>query len=88
MSLSWAVQRGICVIPKSASPKRIEDNINLVTLTDDEMAAINAAQDTIGRHRLAKNIKSQYIEVDGKPTLMKWTWADFGWEDEEGNWLT
>lgn len=88
VSLSWAVQRGICVIPKSASKSRIEDNINLITLTDDEMAAINGAQDTVKRDRLANDIKSLYMEVDGKPTLQMWSWADFGWEDEQGNWLT
>ncbi len=26
--------------------------------------------------------------VDGKKTVMGWTMQDFGWEDEEGNWLT
>ena len=88
MSLSWAVQRGICVIPKSASKTRIEENINLVTLTEDEMAAINRAQDTIKKHRLAKNIQSMRMDVEGKPTLMMWTWEDLGWEDAQGNWLT
>lgn len=88
VSLSWAVQRGIGVIPKSASKTRIEENINLVTLTEDEMAAINGAQDTIKKHRLGKNIQSMRMDVEGKPTLMMWAWEDFGWEDEQGNWLT
>lgn len=88
VSLSWAVQRGINVIPKSARLHRIEDNINLVTLTADEMKAINEAHKTIRSHRLAKDIKSQQMERDGKPTLQLWDFQEFGWEDEQGNWLT
>lgn len=88
VSLSWAVQRGINVIPKSARLHRIEENINLVTLTEDEMKAINDAHQTIKSHRLAKDIKSQWMERDGKPTLQLWDYQEFGWEDEQGNWLT
>lgn len=85
VSLSWAVQRGITVIPKSAKPERIEENIRLVTLTDDEMDRINKAHQTIGFKRFAKDIQSHRMEVDGKFTLMGWTMQDFGWEDDEGN---
>lgn len=87
VSLSWAVQRGINVIPKSATPKRIEENIKLVTLSDEEMKAMNEAWKTIGKFRLSNNIKSQHIQVDGKDTQMGWSYVDFGWEDEEGNWI-
>ncbi|KAH7176425.1 GCY protein [Dactylonectria macrodidyma] len=88
VSLSWVVQRGITVIPKSSSKKRIEDNISLVTLTDEEMDQINEAHNTIQRYRIADGIKSLQVEMDGKPTLQGWSKVDFGWEDEEGNWLT
>lgn len=88
VSLSWAVQRGITVIPKSSSKSRIEDNIRLVTLSDAEMASINSAQDTIKRQRFANGIASQHIEMDGKTTLMGWSYYDMGWEDKQGNWLT
>ena len=88
VSLSWAVQRGINVIPKIARPHRIEENINLVTLTDDEMMAINDVHKTVKFHRLAKDIKSQQMERDGKPTLQMWDFQEFGWEDEQGNCLT
>jgi glycerol 2-dehydrogenase (NADP+) len=87
VSLSWAVQRGVGVIPKSNSHERLEENIKLVTLTDKEMDAINNAHQTIGRLRLADNITRLWFEVDGRPTLQGWTNVDFGWEDEEGNWL-
>lgn len=85
VSLSWAVQRGITVIPKSARPSRIEENIKLVTLTDGELEQINNAHKTIKHVRYAKNIKSQQVVVDGKTTLQGWTMEDFGWEDDKGN---
>ncbi|KAI6781628.1 Glycerol 2-dehydrogenase-like protein [Emericellopsis cladophorae] len=88
VSLSWAVQRGINVIPKSGSHDRIEENISLVTLTDEEMDKINNAHKTIKSYRLAKGIQGLRMKVDGKDSLQMWTWQDFGWEDESGNWLT
>lgn len=78
VSLSWAVQRGICVIPKSASHKRIEDNIKLVTLNDEEMRVMNEAHVTLGRYSMARHIPSANAT---------WTPLDYGWEDEQGNWL-
>ena len=88
VSLSWAVQRGIIVIPKSSSTTRIDSNIRLVRLTDAEMDAINNAEKTIGRIRLADNIFAMQEEFRGKKTVMGWTAEDYGWEDSEGNWLT
>lgn len=88
VSLSWAVQRGIIVIPKSISTARLDSNIRLVSLTDAEMDAINNAEKTIGRIRLADNLTPMQREFRGKKTLMGWTAEDYGWEDSEGNWLT
>lgn len=88
VSLSWAVQRGITVIPKSSSKARILDNIKLVTLSDEEMTKMASAQDKIKRMRIADNIEALWLELDGKKTLQGWSKVDFGWEDEEGNWLT
>jgi glycerol 2-dehydrogenase (NADP+) len=88
VSLSWAFQRGIIVIPKSSSTARIDSNIRLVRLTDTEMEAINNAENTIGRIRLADNIPAMQKEFRGRKTVMGWTAEDYGWEDSEGNWLT
>lgn len=88
VSLSWAVQRGIAVIPKSSSKTRISDNIKLVTLTDEEMTTINGAYHAITKDRIADSLEALHMEVDGKKTLQAWTKVDFGWEDEQGNWLT
>ncbi|ORZ35086.1 NADP-dependent oxidoreductase domain-containing protein, partial [Catenaria anguillulae PL171] len=40
IALSWAVQRGTCVIPKSTNLARLEENLRLVELTADDMDAI------------------------------------------------
>lgn len=88
VSLSWAVQNGTTVIPKSSSKARIEENIKLVTLSDEEIAEINQAHKTIAEYRIADHIEFLQVVVDGKKTLMGWSKVDFGWEDEEGNWLT
>lgn len=88
VSLSWAVQRGIAVIPKSSSLSRIEENIMLVTLDEAEMEKINDAHVSICKLRIADHIKSLQRTMDGRQTLLGWTNQDFGWEDTEGNWLT
>lgn len=88
VSLSWAVQRGIIVIPKSSSTTRIDSNIRLVRLTDTEMETISNAENIIGRIRLADNIPAMQKEFRGRKTVMGWTAEDYGWEDSEGNWLT
>lgn len=88
LSLSWAVQRGTTVIPKSSSKTRIVENINLITLEDGDVAKLNEAHRRIELHRICNIHHLLWIEMDGKRTLQGWTEVDFGWEDEEGNWLT
>ena len=81
------MQRGITVIPKSISRSRIQDNIKLVTLTKEELTAINSAHKIIGKFRIANGIELLHHQIDGKRTLQGWSYADLGWEDEQGNWL-
>lgn len=87
LALSWAVQRGVCVIPKSSSPTRLIENIKLVELSDSEMQEINEAHKNIVSIRLADGIKGNRQVINGQDTLLGWTKQDFGWEDENGNWL-
>jgi len=87
VSLSWAVQRGVVVIPKSSKMKRIEENIRLVRLEEGEMEALNQAHVKIGKTRLSDMIPGIQYEVGGKSTILGWTKEEFGWEDEKGNWL-
>ncbi|CAG8938057.1 unnamed protein product [Penicillium salamii] len=88
VSLSWAVQRGTTVIPKSSSKTRVIENISLISLDDEDMIAINEAHRRIELHRICNIHHLLWIELDGKRTLQGWTEVDFGWEDEQGNWLT
>lgn len=88
VSLSWAVQRGTTVIPKSSSKARVIENIALISLEDEDMAKINDAHRRIELHRICNIHHLLWIELDGKRTLQGWTEVDFGWEDEQGNWLT
>ncbi|KAF6808822.1 putative aldo/keto reductase [Colletotrichum sojae] len=88
VSLSWAVQRGTIVIPKSSSETRIRSNIRLVTLNDEDMAAINDAHCKIGQERISSVHDHVWFELDGRRTLYGWPEVDFGWEGEQGNWLT
>ncbi|KAH8738401.1 aldo/keto reductase [Ilyonectria robusta] len=88
VSLSWAVQRGITVIPKSGAERRITENIKLVTLDDEEMAKMNDAHKILQPYRIGEKIEALQVKIDGKTTILGWSKVDFGWEDEEGNWLT
>ncbi|OZJ01738.1 hypothetical protein BZG36_05116, partial [Bifiguratus adelaidae] len=45
--LSWGVQRGYAVIPKSVTPARLMSNIDIIELDNEDMAAIQ--QIGIGR---------------------------------------
>lgn len=57
--LRWHVQQGIVPIPKSSSPKRLQENINVFsfTLSEDEMRVINALNG--GRAEVADSDKHQ-----------------------------
>ncbi|KAH7024083.1 GCY protein [Ilyonectria destructans] len=88
VSLSWAVQRGVTVIPKSGAERRITENMRLVTLDDEEMAKMNDAHKIMQPYRIGEKIAALQVEIDGKTTILGWSNVDFGWEDEEGNWLT
>lgn len=87
VSLSWAVQRRITVIPKSFNKSRMEENIKLITLSDREMEVLSNLH-TLLKYRIAEHIPFLQVEVDGKQTIRGWSKADLGWEDADGNWLT
>ena len=89
VSLSWAVQRGITIIPKSSSDNRVSENIRLVELTKEEMEEMNNAHKTIKKIMLVDWITAmQSKRADGTLLIQGWTKEDFGWVDKEGNWLT
>jgi diketogulonate reductase-like aldo/keto reductase len=66
--LAWAIQRGIVVIPKSASPERLKENFAAcdLKLSDEELAALDAmeeAQETEGGGSLRTCWNPHTIEV-------------------------
>ncbi|KAK6463014.1 Aldo/keto reductase [Scheffersomyces coipomensis] len=50
--ISWAVQRGTIVLPKSVTPKRIEDNFKTIELSEEDFEAINNIHKVSGVKRL------------------------------------
>ncbi|KAN0062250.1 hypothetical protein ACQY0O_005431 [Thecaphora frezii] len=47
--ISWGVQRGVTVLPKSVTPSRIETNGKLLTLSEDEMLQLNELHQQPGK---------------------------------------
>ncbi|KAF2150215.1 Aldo/keto reductase [Myriangium duriaei CBS 260.36] len=62
--IAWGIQRGTGVIPKSATPSRIESNFNVPTLPDDVFETINniVAKDPSRRTRYVNMSNSWGIE--------------------------
>ena len=59
VALKWNVQRGVVIIPKSTHIERMAENLDIwdFTLTDDEMAKINALD--IGRSEIVDHFSAQ-----------------------------
>ncbi|GAA6054895.1 hypothetical protein JCM3770_004272 [Rhodotorula araucariae] len=49
--LSWGVQRGFSVVPKSSNPARLRANRDLVELAAEDLAAVSALHTEPGKHR-------------------------------------
>ncbi|KAL8724601.1 MAG: hypothetical protein Q9181_006756 [Wetmoreana brouardii] len=49
--LSWAVQRGTSVVPKTVQAARMVENMNLFTLKEEDMEKINRSGEEKGRVR-------------------------------------
>lgn len=89
VALSWAVQRGVTVIPKSIRTEKIEENFRLSHLSQEDITRINKVYQTSGTMRIADVTAGLIREMPGgRKTILGWTPQDFGWEDENGNWLT
>ncbi len=68
--LSWAMQRGTAVIPKSVNPERIKQNLAAteIALTETEMEAIMA----LDLHR--RYVDGTFWQVDGGPYTLAALW--------------
>jgi alcohol dehydrogenase (NADP+) len=70
--ISWAIQRGTAVIPKSVNPERIKQNLNSVevSLIDEDMEKIAS----IDRNR--RYIGGQLWAMEGGPYTMATLWDE------------
>lgn len=81
--LSWAVQRGTAVVPKSSNPQRMKENITLVELSNDDMSAISSIHKQPGKHTsLDAMVRHEYewnrtSEKNG--LVFGWTMEQLGW---------
>lgn len=66
--ISYQVNRGIIVLPKSVTKKRIADNLEVITIEDDDMKALDS---------MAANGKQQRVNTP------LWGW-DLGFDDWYG----
>ncbi|KAG8774308.1 hypothetical protein FRC12_002055 [Ceratobasidium sp. 428] len=79
--LSWAVQRGTIVIPKSANEERLKQNVDIITLREDIFQAVDAYHKKPGMH---KTLDAYTMRDPG--TVGGWTYEQMGWSlDKEGN---
>ncbi|KAK7062653.1 hypothetical protein VNI00_000141 [Paramarasmius palmivorus] len=77
--ISWAVQRGTIAIPKTENERRMVTNITLITLSNEEMVAINNIHLNPGMHRsLINGVHTD----DGK--AFGWTYEQLGWNMTTG----
>lgn len=76
IALSWQVQRGVSVAPKSTNEQRMKQNITLIKLSDEEMERVNnICKDPKRSTRLNKVVFNQE-----KGTVLGWTMEEMGWD--------
>lgn len=77
--LSWAVQRGTIVIPKSSKEERLRQNIDILTLPDDIFKTVDEYHKRPGMH---KTLDEYTLRDPG--TVGGWTYDQMGWNLDKG----
>jgi len=82
--LSWGIQRGTSVIPKSENPARLSSNFQIVVLEESDFKLIDELHKKPGMHR--QLLVSSIIDpVNG--TVFGWTYDQMGWNlNNDGTW--
>ncbi|KAF8639508.1 hypothetical protein AX17_001413 [Amanita inopinata Kibby_2008] len=75
---TWAVQRGIIIIPKSENEERLLANITLVKLQEEDMKTMNEFHSQPGMH------KSLLAYHAPNGTVIGWTYKELGWKMTTG----
>ncbi|KAJ7204671.1 Aldo/keto reductase [Mycena pura] len=78
--LSWGVQRGTTVIPKTSNHERLRENITLIHLSVEEMLVLNRLHEKPGMHRSICGFHSS--DLGG--SCFGWTYEQLGWSMVEG----
>jgi len=73
--LSWNVQRGVVVLPKSTHKERLAQNISTVKLTDAQMERIRRISEDPSRH-----CRFCAVYDPNTKTVLSWTYKELGWE--------
>ncbi|EMD33053.1 hypothetical protein CERSUDRAFT_118128 [Gelatoporia subvermispora B] len=71
--ISWGIQRGTIIIPKSEKPERMMQNISLVKLSDEDMKTLDELHMKPGMHRSLVDIHKE------NGTVFGWTYEELGW---------
>ncbi|KAH9847884.1 Aldo/keto reductase [Lenzites betulinus] len=74
--LSWGVQRGTAVIPKTLHPARLEENMKLVQLSAAEMDVLDRLHSKEGMHRSVCGFHSAALGG----SCFGWTYEQLGWD--------
>ncbi|TFK44433.1 aado/keto reductase [Crucibulum laeve] len=72
--LSWGVQRGTVVIPKSEDQDRMKANLTLVKLSKEDVEALDTIHVQPGMHR------SLLTFHNAAGTVFGWTYEQLGWD--------
>ncbi|KAL0956000.1 hypothetical protein HGRIS_002176 [Hohenbuehelia grisea] len=72
--LSWGVQRGTIVVPKSEDNERMKANLELVELGDEHMTPLSKLHLQPGQH---KSLLKYHNTDPGR--IFGWTYEDMGW---------
>ncbi|KAI5117867.1 hypothetical protein M0805_006569 [Coniferiporia weirii] len=70
--ISWAVQRGTAVVPKSEKEERIKQNITLVNLSETDMKTLDEIHLKPGMHR-------SLMRYHQNGMVVGWTHKQLGW---------
>ncbi|OJT02054.1 Aldose reductase B [Trametes pubescens] len=78
--LSWGVQRGTVVIPKTLHAERLMENLELIQLTAEEMDILDRLHTKTGMHRSVCGFHSP--DLGG--SCFGWSYDQLGWQMTTG----